>query len=196
MSYRKNIIKLSHSHVEPIKYFIDANVWIYAMQNSNSLKYWENKYADFFFDIIDSNLDPQPKIILPSLLISEIINTYLRQIALKEYKDKAGINKSAPFDFKKDYRPTQHYKDNLEQICDDILGYKSSIDFVSDDLMVKNPDIILNVPSSNFDYNDYIYYCMCQNIGATTSLAMITNDSDMDVSDIKILTENRTLLAL
>lgn len=195
MSFRKNIIKLSHSRVEPIKYFIDANVWIYAMQNPNSLKYWESKYADFFFDIIDSKLDPQPKIILPSLLISEIINTYIRQIALKEYKNQVGVS-SDKFDFKRDYRPTQHYKDNLEQICDDILGYKSSIDFVSDDLMVKNPDIILNVPSSNFDYNDYIYYCMCQNISATTSLAMITNDSDMDVSDIKILTENKTLLAL
>jgi predicted nucleic acid-binding protein len=196
MSYRKNIIKLSHSRVEPIKYFIDANVWIYAMQNPNSLKHWENKYANFFFDIIDSDLDPQPKIILPSLLISEIINTYLRQIALSEYKRDNGISAIDKFDFKRNYRTTQHYKDNLEQICDDILGYKSSIDFVSDDLMVKNPEIILNVPSSNFDYNDYIYYCMCQNIGATTSLAMITNDSDMDVSDIKILTENRTLLAL
>lgn len=196
MSYRKNIIKLSHSRVEPIKYFIDANVWIYAMQNPNSLQYWENKYANFFFDIIDSDLDPQPKIILPSLLISEIINTYLRQVALKEYKKIVGASSVSPDYFKRDYRPTQHYKDNLEQICDDILGYKSSIDFVSDDLMVKNPDIILKVPSSNFDYNDYIYYCMCQDISATTSLAMITNDSDMDVSDIKILTENRTLLAL
>jgi hypothetical protein len=195
MSYRKNITRLSNSRVEPIKYFIDANVWIYAMQNPYSREHWQNKYANFFFDIIDSNLDPHPKIILPSLLISEIINTYLRQIALKEYKDQVGVS-SDKFDFKRNYRPTQHYKDNLEQICDDILGYKSSIDFVSDDLMVKNPDIILNVPSSNFDYNDYIYYCMCQNIGATTSLAMITNDSDMDVSDIRILTENKTLLAL
>ena len=116
MSFRKNIIKLSHSRVESIKYFIDANVWIYAMQNQSSLKNWrENKYADFFFDIIDSNLDPQPKIILPSLLISEIINTYLRQIALSDYKRDSGIFSSDKFDFKRDYRSTQHYKDNLEQ---------------------------------------------------------------------------------
>jgi predicted nucleic acid-binding protein len=195
MSY-PNIKRLSNSRVEPIKYFIDANVWIYAMQNPNSLKHWETKYADFFFDIIDSNLEPQPKIILPSLLISEIINTYLRQIALLDYKRNNGVSATDRFDFKKDYRPTTHYKDNLEQICDDILGYKSSIDFVTDDLMVKNPDIILNIPSSNFDYNDYIYYCMCQHIGITNSLAMITNDSDMNVRDIKILTENKVLLSL
>ena len=194
MSYQ-NIKRLSHSRVEPIKYFIDANVWIYSMQNPNSLKnHYQKKYSDFFFDIIDSDLDPQPKIILPSLLISEIINTYIRQIALPEHKTSCGI--TGNFDFKRDYRPTQHYKDSFEQVCDDILGYKSSIDFISDDIIVRNPDIILTIPSTNFDYNDYIYYCMCQEISSKTALKMITNDSDMAVNDINILTENRTLLLL
>lgn len=193
MSY-PNIQRLSNSYVEPIKYFIDANVWIYSMQNPSSLKHWESKYSNFFFDIIDSNLDPKPKIVLPSLLISEIINTYIRQIALPEYKTNNGI--IGNFDFKRSYRGTQDYKDNFERVCDDILGYKSSIDFISDDIVMKNPDVILTIPSTKFDYNDYIYYCMCQEIGSKKSLKMITNDSDMAVRDIKILTENRTLLSL
>lgn len=193
MSYT-NIQKLSNSNVEPIKYFIDANVWIYSMQNPSSLKHWESKYSNFFFDIIDSDLDPQPKIILPSLLISEIINTYIRQIALPEYKTDNGI--TGNFDFKRNYRVTQDYKDNFERVCDDILGYKSSIDFISDDIVMKNPDVILTIPSTNFDYNDYIYYCMCQEISSKKPLKMITNDSDMAVRDIKILTENKTLLSL
>jgi predicted nucleic acid-binding protein len=115
MSYQNNITRLSNSRVEPIKYFIDANVWIYSTQNTSSLKYWENKYADFFFDIIDSNLDPKPKIILPSLLISEIINTYLRQVALKEYKKIVGASSVPPDYFKREYRPTQHTKINLNK---------------------------------------------------------------------------------
>jgi predicted nucleic acid-binding protein len=192
MAY-SNIQKLRNCRVEPIKYFIDANVWIYSMQNFHTLERWQQGYANFFFEIIDSDLQPKPKIIVPSLLISEIINTYLKQIAFKDYKKENGITTN--IDFKRDYRPTQHYKDSLEKVCDDLLSYKASIEFVNDDILIKNPDIMLNIPSTNFDYNDYFYYRLCQHVNSTQPLSMITNDGDFLVSDLNILTENRDLLS-
>jgi maltooligosyltrehalose synthase len=37
----------------------------------DTLKRWEEEYYHFFFDIIDSELDPKPKILMPTLLLSE-----------------------------------------------------------------------------------------------------------------------------
>lgn len=85
-----NIIPLRNANVESAFYFVDANVWIYSLESFSNLSDLENNYYQFFYDIVDSNLDPKPKILLPILLISEITNTYLRKIAMPEYKNAHG----------------------------------------------------------------------------------------------------------
>jgi hypothetical protein len=151
-----NIIPLRQARVEPVKYFVDANVWIYSLQGFNNLARWENDYYQFFFDIVDSKLNPQPKILLPSLLLSEIINTFLKKIAIPDYKVANGIPTATIIDFKRDYRPTQHYKDSYEQMMDDIIGIRSSIEFIDDRSIAQNPAILLNKSLGTFDFNDYL----------------------------------------
>lgn len=191
-----NITNLRRASVTSANYFVDANVWIYSLQNFEDLEHWENSYYQFFFDIVDSTLDPQPKIILPTLLISEIVNTYLRKFAIPEYKLENGIADTTPFEFKRDYRPTQHYKDSFEKIMDDIQSLHASIKFYNDRLVANDQSILLNKSIGEFDYNDYLYYSLCKELNKSERVIMLTNDGDFKITDFEIITSNRTLLSL
>lgn len=192
----RNITNLNRASVTSANYFVDANVWIYSLQNFDDLERWEAKYYHFFFDIIESTLDPQPKIILPTLLISEIVNTYLRKFAIPEYKLENGILDTIPFDFKRDYRPTQHYTDSFEKIMDDIQSLHASIRLLDDRMVANDQSILFNKSIGQFDYNDYLYYSLCKELNKSDRVIMLTNDGDFQVSDFEIITLNRTLLSL
>lgn len=191
-----NITSLRRSNVEPVKYFVDANIWIYSLQRFEDLEHWENDYYQFFFDIIDSTQRPKPKVLLPTLLLSEILNTYLRKFAIPEYKQLNNIAAATQIDFKKDYRPTQHYIDSYEKIMDDISSLHSSIEFVDDHLIAHNPCTLYNKSIGSFDYNDYLYYSLCVELNKSERIIMLTNDSDFQIEDFEIVTLNRTLLDL
>lgn len=192
----QNITKLTKANIESANYFVDANVWIYSLINFDDLEFWENKYYQFFYDIIESNLDPKPKILMPVLLLSEIVNTYLRKFAIPQYKLENTISEETKIDFKKDYRITTHYKDNYESIMDDIYNLRDSINFIDDSLISSNVDLLLNNSTGDFDYNDYIYYNLCKEINKKEKVILLTNDSDFAVSDLEVITLNKTLIAL
>ena len=191
-----NILNLRRASVTSANYFVDANVWIYSLQQFEDLENWENIYYQFFYDIIDSTLDPKPKIIVPTLLISEIVNTYLRKFAIPEYKLANSIAANLPFDFKRDYRPTQHYTDSFEKIMDDIQGLHSSLRFFDDSQVANDHTILLNKSIGQFDYNDYLYYSICKELNKSERVIMVTNDGDFQINDFEIITSNRTLLSL
>lgn len=190
-----NIYNLNRVTIESADYFADANVWIYSLQNWDDLKPWENKYYQFFFDIVDSTLDPKPKLLLPTLLVSEITNTYLKKFAVPDYFLQNSIPPGTTFDFKKQYRPTQHYKDSFEKIMDDIGSLHAVIKYV-DDRSIANSASLLNKSIGIFDYNDYLYYNLCKELNKTKRTIMLTNDGDFQVSDFEIVTLNKTLLSL
>lgn len=51
----RNIISLHSARVIPgSNYLIDANVWILALLQFSDMKSWENRYVDFFYEIVDS----------------------------------------------------------------------------------------------------------------------------------------------
>ena len=189
-----NIYNAKHVEIEPVLYFIDANAWIYTLQNDIDLDWWEKTYRDLFYDIIYSTLTPKPKIILSSLLLSEIINTYLKRIAVLEYRLVNNIPYSQEINFKKDYRPSLHYKQSFERIMHNIANFKSSILFV-DDSKIANYATLINKDIGLFDYNDYLYYCLCKELNKTQKVIIVTNDSDFRVNDIDIVTMNKTLLS-
>ena len=179
-------------------YFLDANVWLYAIQNSNSLNQqlnrYEQLYAEFFNDIFDSNLDPQPKIIMTGILFSEIVNSYLKKVAMKNYITK--FNKPDELDYKREYRPTSHYLTSYQQIVDDIYSYQECFEYISDRPILQDEPSIKSI-SSNFDFNDHFYIHLCKkHIKDGNELLFVTNDSDFIVEDLPILTNNRNLLAL
>lgn len=191
-----NIQNISRSTVQSTNYFVDANVWIYSLQGDTTLQHWQQRYSDFFYDIIESSIDPKPKVIIPSLLFSEVLNTWLTNISLPEYKAINGISNNERFSFKRDYRPTLHYRENYEKICDDILSMKDSLTFINDSRIVSHPPLYIAPVVDPFDFNDYFYYKICQQFQTDNSLTILTNDSDFQINDIPIITANRHLLNL
>jgi hypothetical protein len=97
--------------------------------------------------------------------------------------------------FKRDYRPADHYKKSFERLMDDIMSIKSSILFV-DDSQIANGAILLNKKIGMFDYNDYLYYYFCKELNKKQRVIIITNDSDFQINDIEIVTMNKILLSL
>lgn len=191
-----NIQRLALATVQSTNYFADTNIWIYALQGDGLLENWQKRYNDFFYNIIESNLDPKPKVIMPTMLFSEILNTWLTKFAVNEYKTLRGIDSKANFSMKRDYRPTQHYRDNYEKICDDILSMKDSLIFIDDSSVVSHPPKYISSAVDPFDFNDYLYYQLCLDFQRTSSLTILTNDSDFQIEDIPIITANRDLLVL
>jgi predicted nucleic acid-binding protein len=193
----QNITRLTHrTTIQSTYYFLDANVWIYALQSDDWMENWQHDYSEFFYDILDSELDDPPKILMPSILFSEILNTYLRRIAMPEYMTQEEIGPHDAFTFKKDYRPTQHYRDNYDQLCDDIKSYKVSIHFMDDSLIISNNPEFLNPAIDPFDFNDYFFYLLCREFQKNNPIVVVTNDGDFQVEDIPIITKNRDLLNL
>jgi hypothetical protein len=190
-----NITRLARAQVTTTNYFVDTNVWIYAIEGDGLLAPWQRRYSDFFYDIIDSLVDPQPKILMPTLLFSEILNTYLKQIALEEYKTINGIPKGTSLNFKNDYRPTQHYKESYEKVCDDIYGLRTSLIFIGDQSVLTDPPLYLNPAIAPFDFNDYFYYQICKEFQKEKSITILTHDADFQITDIPIITANWSLLS-
>lgn len=191
-----NIKRIKEVAVTSTGYFVDAQVWIYALQGDTLLKWWQEVYVNFFYDIIESELEPRPKIIMPTLLFSEILNTWLTKIALPEYLRNNPLEQGEKFVFKKHYRNTPHYQENFEKICDDILSLKSSLLFVSDSLIVSDHPAYINTSIDPFDFNDFVYYTLCREMQKSSPLSIVTHDGDFQVCDIPIITNHRDLLAL
>lgn len=191
-----NITNIRLAKVKSCHYFIDANVWLYALQGDTLLQNWQKRYSDFFYSIVDSTLDPQPRILMPTLLFSEVLNAYLKQIALPEYKHLNGISNNQPFIYKKDYRSTQHYKDNYEKVCDDILSLKSSVNFIDDNSLINQPPDFIKPDIEPLDFNDFFYYLLCKEYQKNHRTVIVTNDGDFKIDDIPIITGHQELLAL
>ncbi len=186
-----NIIQLKNANVEPTNYFVDANVWIYSLQQFDTLAGWEDDYYQFFFDIVESPLNP--KLLMPTLLLSEIVNTFLRKIAMVEFRDSLQPLPQS-FEFKRDYRPTAHFRQKYEQMMDDIHSLRNSIRFVDDGIISKKGSLLLDKCIGNFDYNDFLYHNFCCDFCKQEKLTMLTNDGDFYVSEYNIVTSNRKLL--
>jgi hypothetical protein len=193
----RNIIPLDSTRVIPgSNYLIDTNIWILALSQFSDMKPWENKYVDFFFEIVDCPLTPAPKILMPTLLMSELVNTYLRKFAMVDYKVEIGMDENEKLDFKTEYRVTQHYRNRFEQLIDDITSYSTTLRFFDDRGIVANPALLLNKAIDEFDYNAYLYYAICRELKKTERIAIVTNDGDYHPDDLDIITSNRKLLNL
>jgi len=185
-------------------YFFDANSWIIAIKLSKHTQHYtyERKYADFFEAVINtaSLTDPklikklkyQPTISITSMLLSELINAYMRQIAMRmwfgggeEYRKK---------NFKEDYRldPQSDYNKQLKSLTNDISSYKDFTKVIDDDFKNIDPFTLINSLSETCDFNDLYYYYRLSELNT----CIVTDDSDFHFQDIPIITGNPKLLKL
>jgi predicted nucleic acid-binding protein len=179
-------------------YFFDANIWI-ALIKQNNLNKKEKGFDDYInlFEAIvhlNSISDPKvvkkikckPRIAITSMLLSEIINAYLRRVAMPAF-----LNGNSG-DFKKDYRENIYsdYDKQLKIIISDILSYSFLFQFVDDAFSTFNHDVFLSSLNRNLDFND-LYYL---NLMEINSIAIVTHDKDFNSSNVNILTSNYKLL--
>lgn len=186
-------------------YFFDANVWIAVLKSTARIshEYREQPFIDFFEAVINLNTvtDPkllkkikyQPKIIVTSLLISEIINAYMRRVAMKIYFKNQGVDYLTK-SFKSDYRqnPSSDYESQLTNLITDFIAFKDYIELWDDELKNIDPFTILPGLNSDVDFNDYYYYYHF----SKKDVPIVTIDGDFIFQDIDIITANPKLLSL
>ena len=186
-------------------YFFDANVWISGLIyfGSGTALPHEKPYQDFIEAIINlhsikeptvvKKIKNKPKIIITNLLLSEIINAYMRNVAMKAYF--GGGRTFMTMNFKSDYRdnPNSDYKKQLADLCYNISCFQ---DFtISPDghiNCINTHDIVNDLSPKQVDFNDlcYFHYLKGKNI------PFITHDIDFKFEDIPIITARPELIKI
>lgn len=197
------------NHYEYKYYFIDTNIWI-AYLRYTILDDKEDKvipYINFIDEIIRHNehLAGLPKkladkshhikIIFSNTLLSEILNTSLREICMKEYFRKLDKNYKQ-FIFKNDYRSNvkSDYKEQLAILVDDIKSYSNHILQLDDFFSHSVYPVYLDRIDCNIDYNDMYFEHIITN--SNLEICLVTDDGDFTPSTFPILTLNRNLLKI
>lgn len=185
-------------------YFFDSNCWIIALKLSYYSKEhdYELNYSNFFDAVIAmasitepkalKKIKHKPSICFTSLLLSELINAYMRQVAMKMYFGGDETYKS--YNFKNDYRSnvSSDYNTQLKKLIDDINAYKDYTIVVDDDFINIDPYSFISQLSDSCDFNDLYYYYRLRSLNA----CVVTNDADFIFQDIPIITGNPKLLKL
>lgn len=185
-----NIINLSiHSQpLENTKYFIDANIWIIILKPQNLLSETDEKYFNFFEEILETK---GCKIVACSLVFSEIINTYVRKISYAKYLRKNNIKEPKSNHYKSVFRKTSEFISAYNILCDDIKNYHNSVELINDSFgdKIKWKQIMIS-SSIGLDFNDLYYGVLCK----INEIPIITDDGDFWIKGISIYTLNRSLI--
>ena len=164
-------------------FFFDANIWINILTTGEKSS-TQMAYCRFFENVCTN---PSASIAVSPLLISEVINAYLRQIALPMYNEINNTTITTGRRFKSEYRLTEHYTTHLGIVCDEFDLRSLSFVYLTD-LQLQASEC-LKYPK--LDYNDFIYYKQCLEEG----YKIVTDDIDFFVEDVQILTLNKKLLS-
>lgn len=186
-------------------YYFDANVWIAALNfysagtnNSHEIPY--QKFFDAIVCLNETNetdgiqkIKHKPKIVVTSLVLSEIINAYMRRVAMRTFF--GGGNEYKNYDFKKDYRdnPKSDYNKQLSNLCSDLKALSNYTILMSDSFDSLEPfTLIQELPFSKQDFND-LYY---RELLKKHNIPYVTNDRDCKFEGILTITSNEKLLRL
>ncbi len=158
-------------------FFFDNNVWIYLFcPIGNHDKKKQQLYSSFLQSIRVVNAT----IWINGLILSEFFNTSIR-LDYNLWKEQEQKNGKFTTDFKKDYRPTDRYKNTVKSINSAIkniiyLCQKCSDNFNALDMS----KIMSNI--SKVDFNDSYYVELCR----ISSFKLVTDDNDFSELDTSI----------
>lgn len=162
------IIKVNqHNPNQSFGYLFDTNVWLYIygpVAGSNAKK------QRIYSNLLNSILERKAVIFITSLVLSEYINRVLR-IGFQQWKDNG--NYSA--DYKRDYRGTDDYKDNLADAIAQVEDILKITQRRPDDFNAMDINAILAAMSQSSAYNDsYLVKC-CEN----ANIKFVSDDRDI-----------------
>lgn len=172
-------------------FFLDANIWMLILAPPIKPSFKQRAYRKFFESILE---EPKAKIVLPSLVLSEVINRLLREVHMGKYilkQKKADQKFSQGSDYYKSvFRKTEEFRIAYALICDEIKNYHPSITLIGDNLgsELKFKHILSNLPPG-LDFNDFFYFQLCKLNG----YVLVTDDKDFWIDGIRIYTQNEAL---
>ena len=181
---------IDHAGLQKKKYFFDANLWLKILKPPFNLSNRDQKYLDFFEKF--KNHPQHPKIAVTALVLSEVINRYLRDVSFKKFCKKSGVADPPPPSYYKEvYRSSQQFQADYVSLCEDIKAYQNYYELIPDGLAsdIKQKDILTS-PPVNLDFNDLYYYKLALKHG----FVIVTDDKDFFVEDVEVLTYNHQLV--
>lgn len=172
-----DIQTLDHKNI-----FVDTNIWLYLFGGlSNVHEFILKKYTRAFKYLIGS----RNKLFTDITVLSEYINRCLRH-AFSIYK--VNNEKGEEFDYKKDYRETQDYREALESILSGInhkilrFAQISNIDYTKESI----EELIANLGKRSLDFNDAHIEKLCRQ----KEFILLTDDKDFSDSTVVVISGN------
>lgn len=204
MSFR--IRRLNKLRITPRTYFLDANVWLYFLQgeylavDKYGLNEYSKRYHARYWTFVNGLLQVEgARIGVSALLVSEIVNAFIRKFAMRSNLSRLGWTDSKIFmaNPKYDYRdnPESNYDEMMRFVSGTLMNFCEADKLVFCDLGFSVTDqatyILQNFARMNrTDFNDYCFYEIC----AQKRWPLITDDEDMCFPDIEIYTLQDKLL--
>lgn len=184
-----NIRSIDMVGLQKKKYFFDSNMWLKILKPTFTLSSIDKKYLDFFQKFKDNTNNP--KIVLTALVLSEVINRYLRDVTFPIYCRKNKFDEKNKNLYKSSYRSSSDFLSDYISLCEDIKAFQNYFDLVPDGLSteIKQKDILTS-PSQHLDFNDNYYY----KLALKRDYIIVTDDADFFVPDVEIITLNNQLL--
>jgi predicted nucleic acid-binding protein len=184
-----NIRNIDYVSLQKKKYFFDANLWLKILKPPFELSPRDNKYLNFFQKFRDN--PNHPKIVVTALVLSEVINRYLREVSYHTYCKKEKVVNPPKSHYKEVYRNSAQFLSDYVSLCEDIKAYQNFYELVSDGLGtdIRQKDILTS-PPQGLDFNDYYYYKLALKHGYT----IVTDDKDFFVQDVEVITYNTALV--
>lgn len=185
-----DIKHLDNAKLQQKLYLFDSNLWIKIIKPQFHANARTQKYLDFFKKFLKDNANP--KIALPALVLSEVINRIMREVAYTKFLTSKGLKKQDvdPGYYKTTYRKDPHFNTQYQIILDEIRLYHNKYELVNDELgKLLKTNHIITTPASGLDYNDHFYHQLAKKKG----YSIITDDIDFFVEDVEILTYNNDL---
>jgi len=159
---------------------VDANILLYLYPPPSDSNYgWTRTYSAVWERLLKAQSCP----LVDSLILSEYCNRYLR-IEYVASNDSFGNFKA--------FRRSAHASEVLRNVSAELKQIASSCQLADTPITHMNFDEILQALSTGEqDFNDLILAENCR----VNNWSLLTNDSDMTMSDIDVLTANRRLLS-
>jgi hypothetical protein len=209
---RPGIHSLKELTITPRTYFLDANVWLFYLLDLYLAEFGistltpSQLHQKAYAPVVEQLLGEESvKIAFTPLLVSEIVNAFVRKYAMRAYLLESGWA-AAELDkahFKHHYRDTpygrDHYRLTVKFITDNLASYIESGRLVVTELGFRDPEqahyLVYNFKSSPAsDFNDYCYYELCLGEHPHQPWPLITDDADFGFNDLEIYTLNPHLL--
>ena len=184
-----NIRNIDLVGLQKKKYFFDANLWLKILKPPFDLSQRDKKYLDFVQKF--QNNPNHPKIVITSLVLSEVINRYLREVSYPIFCKAQKVIDPAKSYYKEVYRNSPQFQTDYVSLCEDIKAFQNFYELVPDGLGtdVRQKDILTS-PPLHLDFNDLYYYKLSLKHGYT----IVTDDKDFFVENVEVLTYNNQLI--